>query len=58
MQDVKIIVFAVENAGSRIIKESQFLPKLEISLLEEALRRTRQTNHSKVGAWLLEKFQQ
>jgi Uma2 family endonuclease len=58
VQNVKIIAFAIENAGSRRIRESHVLPELEISLLEEALRRTRQTNHSKVGAWLLAKWQQ
>ena len=30
----------------------------EIALLEEALRRSRTTNHGKVGAWLLSQFQQ
>ncbi|NEO33253.1 MAG: Uma2 family endonuclease [Symploca sp. SIO3C6] len=58
VQDIEIIAFAVENEGSRRIRSSQVLPKLKISLLEEALRRTRKTNHSKVGAWLLEQFQQ
>jgi len=57
VQNVQIIAFAVENGGSRKIRESQVLPELKIAVLEEALRRTRQSNHSKVGAWLLEQFQ-
>ncbi|MEM9537878.1 MAG: Uma2 family endonuclease [Cyanobacteria bacterium P01_E01_bin.42] len=58
--DVKrnqILGFAIENGGSRRIEISRALPSLQISLLEEALRRTRQTNHSRVGAWLLSQFQ-
>ena len=58
VQDVKVIAFAMENGGSRRISESQVLPGLAISLLEEAFRRTRQINHGKVSAWLLSQFQQ
>jgi Uma2 family endonuclease len=58
VNNLKIIAFAIENAGSRRITESQALPGLAISLLEEALKRTRQFNHGKVGAWLLSQFQQ
>ncbi len=57
--DVKkgeIIAFKMENNGSYRIRESQVLPNLQISILEEALKMTRQTNHGKVGAWLLQKF--
>lgn len=58
VKNVKIIAFIMEKEGSRRIKTSGVLPNLEIALLEEALRRTRQTNHSKVSAWLLERFQE
>ncbi len=58
VKNVKIIAFTIEKEGSRRIKTSAVLPSLEIALLEEALRRTRQTNHSKVSAWLLERFQE
>ncbi len=57
VKNVKIIAFKVEQEGSRKIKKSVVLPNLEIPLLEEALRRTRQSNHSRVSAWLLEQFQ-
>lgn len=59
--DVKkseIIAFKIENQGSYRIRESLVLPHLELSLLEEALKMTRQRNHSQVNAWLLEKFSQ
>lgn len=46
------------NGGSRRITQSQVLLGLEIALLEEALRRTRQMNHGRVSAWLLSQFQQ
>lgn len=58
VQNVQVIAFAIENQGSRRITESQLLPGLAISLLNEALRRTRQMNQSQVGAWLLTQFQQ
>ncbi|HLO87693.1 MAG TPA: Uma2 family endonuclease [Nostocaceae cyanobacterium] len=57
VQNVQVIAFAVENGGSRRISQSQVLPGLEISLLEEALRRTRKMNQSLVIAWLLSEFQ-
>ena len=57
MQNVEIIAFALANGGSRKIDRSQVLPGLDISLLEETLQRTRQTNQSQVYAWLLQQFQ-
>jgi Uma2 family endonuclease len=58
VKNVKVIAFAIENGGSRRITQSQVLPGLAISLLEEAFRRTRQMNHNQVVAWLLAQFQQ
>lgn len=58
VQKIQIIAFTIENGGSRRITNSQVLPELAMSILEEALRRTRQMNHSQVGAWLLMQFQQ
>ncbi|MEH1966790.1 MULTISPECIES: Uma2 family endonuclease [unclassified Nostoc] len=58
VQNVQVMAFAIENQGSRRITESQVLPGLAISLLNDALRRTRQINQSQVGAWLLTQFQQ
>ncbi|MFM7409140.1 MAG: Uma2 family endonuclease [Cuspidothrix sp.] len=53
VQNVEIIPFTIENGGSRRITESQVLPGLQISLLNEALRKTRNMNHSQVCAWLM-----
>lgn len=58
VKNVRVIAFAVDNGGSRRITQSQVLPGLAISLLEEAFQRTRQMNHGKVSAWLLSQFQQ
>lgn len=58
VNNVRIIAFAIADGGSKRISESQVLPGLPIALLEEALRRTRQMNHSKVSAWLLAQIQQ
>ncbi|MDY7024553.1 MAG: Uma2 family endonuclease [Cyanobacteriota bacterium] len=53
----RILAFKIENRGSYKIEQSQVLAGLEIALLEEALRRSRQMNHGKVSAWLLSQFQ-
>ena len=67
VQQGQILAFAILPAdpqggmaeqGSRRIRESQVLPSLAISVLEEALQRSRQMDQSQVGAWLLAQFQQ
>lgn len=58
VRKVRVIAFSIAEKGSRRIAESQVLPGLAISLLEEALQRTRQMNHGKVSTWLLTQFQQ
>lgn len=57
VQNIQIIAFEIQNRGSRRIDQSQVLPGLDIALLEEAFRRSRQMNHGKVSAWLLSQFQ-
>ncbi|MBD2064362.1 Uma2 family endonuclease [Funiculus sociatus GB2-A5] len=57
--NIRIIAFTITSAGgSQRITESQVLPGLAISVLVEALERSRQENQSLVGAWLLSQFQQ
>ena len=58
VQSAKVIAFAIENEGSRRIKESGVLTGLKIEILTEALQRSRNSNHTEVGSWLLEQFQQ
>ncbi|WP_414619506.1 Uma2 family endonuclease [Calothrix sp. CCY 0018] len=58
VKNVQIIAFLIENQGSRRITQSQVLPGLNISLLEEAFRRSRQMNHSQVISWLFSEFQE
>jgi Uma2 family endonuclease len=58
VQNVRIVAFAIENQGSRRITESQVLSGLKIEILTEALQRSRSSNHTEVGAWLMQKFQQ
>jgi Uma2 family endonuclease len=58
VQNVRVIAFKIENKGSMRITLSQVLPELKISILTEALQRTRSSNHTEVGAWLLQQFQQ
>ena len=58
VQNVRVIAFAIANEGSRRIKESQILTGLKIEILTEALQRSRHSNHTEVGSWLLTQFQQ
>jgi Uma2 family endonuclease len=59
VQKSEIIAFAIiADNGSRRIARSEVLPGLTISVLEEALRRSRTQDQSQVGAWLLTQFQQ
>ena len=58
VENVEVIAFAVADAGSRRINQSQLLANFAISLLEEALQRTRQTKQGQVDPWLLNQFQQ
>ncbi len=50
VQNVHVIAFEIENRGSRRIDQSQVLPGLNIAVLEQAFRRSRQMNHGKVSA--------
>jgi len=52
VQEVKIYALAIADRGSRQIRESQVLPGLTMSLLEEVLRRSRASNHSEATRWL------
>jgi Uma2 family endonuclease len=58
VQNAQINDFVITDGGSHRITASKVLPGLTISLLNEALRRSRQSNHGQVSAWLLAEFQQ
>lgn len=57
VQAPRILAYAVTDQGSHRIQVSQVLPGLAFTVLEEALRRSRETDQSQVGAWLLTQFQ-
>ncbi|NER04969.1 MAG: Uma2 family endonuclease [Okeania sp. SIO3C4] len=57
VQKLEVIAFAIANRGSQRINQSQVLPGLAISLLEEALQRTRQENQLDIYTWLFSQFQ-
>jgi Uma2 family endonuclease len=57
-QNVQIIAFSIADGGSKRITQSQALLGLDIKILDQALQKTRQENHSQVGAWLLKTFQE
>lgn len=51
-----IIAFSIADGGSRRIQTSQVLPSLEMSTIEEALRRAKADNVSVVNRWLKQQF--
>jgi Uma2 family endonuclease len=57
VQNQRIIAFAISDGGSKQISQSEVLSNLDLGILEEALRKTRQEDHGKVGAWLMQQFQ-
>ena len=57
VQNAQIFAYTVADQGSKRIQVSQVLPGLTIDVLEEALHRSRETDQSQVGAWLLTQFQ-
>lgn len=57
VQNVRVIAFAIEDAGSKRITESKVLTGLKIEILTEALQRSINSNHTEVGSWLTQQFQ-
>ena len=58
VQNAQILAYEIVDQGSKRIKVSCVLPGLAISVLEEALHRSWETDQSQVGSWLLTQFQQ
>ncbi|ACK74088.1 protein of unknown function DUF820 (plasmid) [Gloeothece citriformis PCC 7424] len=57
VDNTAIIAYKMENKGSYQIQCSQVFLGLDISILEEALRQSRQSDQSAVGRWLMTQFQ-
>ena len=57
VQNVRVIAFAIRDRGSQRIGESHVLKGLKIAVLTEALQRSRNSNHTEVGTWLMQQFQ-
>ena len=54
VKKVRITAFKIiPNGGSQRISESNVLPGLAIALLEEGLRRSRETDNTSVASWFL-----
>jgi Uma2 family endonuclease len=58
VQNVKVIAFAIEDNGSKRIAESLVLTGLKIEILTAALELSRTSNHTEVGSWLMQQFQE
>jgi len=57
VKQIEVTAYSIADRGSQMIEHSHLLPGLNVSLLTEALRRSRETDQSQVGAWLLSQFQ-
>jgi Uma2 family endonuclease len=57
VENAQISAYAMNLDGSHRIDQSQVLPDLKIATLDEALQRSRQTDQSAVGSWLMTQFQ-
>jgi Uma2 family endonuclease len=57
VEKAQVIAYQMESRGSRRIEISEVLPNLAIALLDEALQRSRDTDQSTVGRWLMKCFQ-
>ena len=56
VQNVNVIAFAIEDCGSKRITESQVLAGLKLEVITEALKRSRNTNHTEAASWLIQQF--
>lgn len=57
VQNTQILAYAIANQGSKLIPESLVLPGLKMSILETALKQSREMDQAQVGVWLLSQFQ-
>lgn len=53
----EVLAFAVEQGGSREIRDSQVLPGLVLSTVEEAMGRSATEDDGAIARWLLQIFQ-
>jgi Uma2 family endonuclease len=58
VEKAQIFAYRIFESGSQRIDTSQVLSGLSMAVLEEALQRSRQTDQSQVGAWLMAQFVQ
>jgi Uma2 family endonuclease len=58
VENCQIIAYTLESNGSYQIQSSQVFLGLDLAILEEALRKSRQEDQSAVGRWLMTQFQQ
>lgn len=57
VQNAKVIAFAIAGGNSRSTNQSQVLPSLAFTLVEEALRQSHPGDQSQVVTWLLTQLQ-
>ncbi|MDJ0731652.1 MAG: Uma2 family endonuclease [Crocosphaera sp.] len=58
VENCQIIAYTLEVEGSYRLQFSQVFSGLNLAILQEALSKSRQEDHSEVGQWLMTQFQQ
>ena len=53
----RALAFEIFEKGSQQIETSRKLPSFKMTILEEALRRSRDTDQAQMGSWLLQELQ-
>jgi Uma2 family endonuclease len=56
--NAKVIAFEMIDGGSREIQVSKILPALQISVVEEALERSKTADDGEINRWLIQLFSQ
>lgn len=57
VQAVEVVAYGISDRGSSTLSTSEVLPGLDLAIVTEALRRSRQQDQTEVGTWLLSQFQ-
>ncbi|MEM9906344.1 MAG: Uma2 family endonuclease [Cyanobacteria bacterium P01_D01_bin.44] len=57
VKKAQVIIFAIANGGSRRIETSLVLTGLGVQILESALKKSRTSDQTAVGQWLMSQFQ-
>ncbi|MEO0456920.1 MAG: Uma2 family endonuclease [Cyanobacteria bacterium P01_A01_bin.114] len=58
VKKAEVIIFAIADSGSRRLEASLVLPGLTVATLDAALKKSRTSDQTALGQWLMAQFQQ